>query len=58
MEPAHVKQEHFEDSGGSVHDEPEGALPALEVVVPEGFNYDEWKELSEVFITVFYYSYC
>jgi hypothetical protein len=37
---------------------PEGLLPSLEIEVPQGFERDEWEELTEVITTVINNSIC
>jgi hypothetical protein len=37
-------------------DTPEGLAPAREVEILVGFTQDEWEQLTEVIILVFYYS--
>jgi hypothetical protein len=39
-------------------DGPEGLLPLLELDVPQGFERDEWEQLTEVLITFLYNSAC
>lgn len=38
------------------HDIPEGLVPSKEIEVPEDFTREEWEDLTEVIISVFYYS--